>query len=175
MEAGAELMRIGNPNNLWLVAHVPESQAGRVVSPRGIDLVREGGTASFANGRGVRLIQSGGFVDPRTRMMDVVFGYSGGGLRPGQRLSGRLRTGVLRNSLSIPATAIINEGGQSVAYVQVEGEAFERRIVQTGLRSGRYVAVSGDLNPGERVVTEGAAAVRGAAANPGAFGHSHAH
>ena len=173
--AGAELMRIGNPNDLWLVAHVPEAQTGRVVSPTGIDLVREGGTVSFSNGRGVRLVHSGGFVDPRTRTMNVVFAYSGGGLRPGQRLSGRLRTGVARESLSVPATAIVNEGGQTVVYVQVEGEAFERRLVQTGLRTGPYVAVAGDLRPGERVVTVGAAAVRGAAANPSAFGHGHAH
>ena len=175
VEAGAELMRIGNPSDLWLVAHVPEAQAGRVVSPTGIDLIREGGTASLSNGQGLRLVQGGGFVDPRTRAMDVVFAYSGGGVRPGQRLSGRLRTGVGRDTLSVPAAAIINEGGQTVVYVQVEGEAFERRLVQPGLRSGPYVAVAGDLRPGERVVTVGAAAVRGAAANPDAFGHGHAH
>jgi membrane fusion protein, heavy metal efflux system len=62
-----------------------------------------------------------------------------------------------------------------VVYVQVEGEAFERRLIQTGLRSGSYVSVAGDLKPGERVVTVGAAAIRGAAANPDAFGHGHAH
>jgi membrane fusion protein, heavy metal efflux system len=175
VEAGAELMRIGNPNDLWLVAHVPEAQAGRVVSPSGIDLIRKVGTASFSNGRGVRLVQGGSSVDPRTRTMDVIFAYSGGGLRPGQRLQGRLRTGVARESLSVPAAAIVNEGGQTVVYVQVEGEAFERRLVQTGLRSGPYVAVTGNLKPGERVVTAGASAVRGAAANPDAFGHGHAH
>ena len=175
VEAGAELMRIGNPNDLWLVAHVPEAQAGRVVSPTGIDLIREGGTASFVNGQGVRLVQGGGFVDPRTRTMDVIFAFSGGSVRPGQRLQGRLRTGFARETLAVPASAVVNEGGQTIVYVQVEGEAFERRLVQTGLRSGPYVAVAGDLRPGERVVTVGAAAVRGAAANPDAFGHGHAH
>lgn len=175
VEAGAELMRIGNPNDLWLVAHVAEAQAGRVVSPSGIDLIREGGTASFSNGQSVRLVQGGSSIDPQTRTMDVVFAYSGGALRPGQRLQGRLRTGVARESLSVPATAIVNEGGQTIVYVQVEGEAFERRLVQAGLRSGPFVAVAGNLRPGERVVTLGASAVRGAAANPDAFGHGHAH
>lgn len=175
VEPGAELMKIGNPNDLWLVAHVPEAQAGRVVSPGGIDLIREGGTASLSNGQGVRLVQSGSVIDPRTRMMNVVFAYSGGGVRSGQRLSGRLRTGVAREALSVPAAAIVNEGGQTIVYVQAEGEAFERRLVQPGLRSGPYVAVAGDLRPGERVVTVGVAAVRGAAANPDAFGHGHAH
>ena len=175
VEAGTELMRIGNPNALWLIAHVPESQTGRVLRPTGFDIVRGSGSATFMNGRGVRLVQAGGFVDPRNRTMDVIFAGSVLGLRPGQRVQGRLRTGLVENQLAVPISAVVNEGGQDVVYVQVEGEAFERRPLQLGLRSGDWVAVEGDLQAGERVVTEGAAAVRAAAATPGAFGHGHAH
>lgn len=175
VEAGAELMRIGNPSALWLIAHVPEAQAARVTRPTGIDVVRGGGSATYMAGRSVRLVQGGGYVDERTRTMDVIFAGSIIGLRPGQRVQGRLRTGVAQNQLAIPIAAVSNEGGQTVVYVQVEGEAFERRPVQLGLRSGDLVAVEGDLKAGERVVTTGAAAVRAAAATPGAFGHGHAH
>lgn len=173
--AGDELMRIGDLSRLWLVAHVPESQAARVVQPTGLDLTRAGGTVTFTNGNGIRLVQSGGYVDPRTRTMDVVFAAPNLGLSPGQRLQGRLRTGFVRQLLSVPATAVIDEGGQTVVYVQVEGEAFERRPVVTGLRSGALIAVTGDLKPGERVVTVGAAAVRSAGQSPAAFGEGHAH
>lgn len=175
VEAGAELMRIGNPNALWLVAHVPEGQASRVLRPTGIDIVRGSGSATFMNGRGVRLVQPGGFVDERTRTMDVIFAGSILGLRPGQRVRGRLRTGLVENQLAVPISAVVNEGGQNVVYVQVEGEAFERRPIQLGLRSGDLVAVRGDLQAGERVVTLGAETVRAAAATPDAFGHGHAH
>lgn len=175
VQAGDELMRIGNLNALWLIAHVPESQAPAVSRPTGIDIVRGTGSATFISGRAVRLVQAGGFVDERTRTMDVIFAGSILGLRPGQRVQGRLRTGVTQNQLVIPISAVINEGGQTVVYVQVEGEAFERRPVQIGLRSGDLVAIEGDVKAGERVVTEGAAAVRAAAATPGAFGHGHAH
>jgi cobalt-zinc-cadmium efflux system membrane fusion protein len=175
VEAGAELMRIGDPRALWLVAHVPESHAPRVSTPTGIDIVRGTGSATFFTGRGVRLVQAGGLVDERTRTMDVIFAGPILGLRPGQRVQGRLRTGTTASQLAIPISAVINEGGQNVVYVQVEGEAFERRPVQLGLRSGDLVAIEGDLKAGERVVTEGAAAVRAAAATPGAFGHGHAH
>lgn len=175
VEAGIELMRIGNPNALWLVAHVPESQATRIIRPTGIDIVRGSGSATFMSGRGVRLVQAGGFIDPRTRTMDVIFAGSIAGLRPGQRVQGRLRTGLVENRLAVPISAVVNEGGQNVVYVQVEGEAFERRPVQLGLRSGDWVAVEGDLKAGERIVSEGAEAVRAAAATPDAFGHGHAH
>lgn len=173
--AGTELMRIGDPNRLWLVARVPEAQAASILAPSGLDLTRGSGSASYNVGSGLRLVQGGGFVDPRTRMMDVIFASGGMGLSPGQRLQGRLRTGLTRNALSVPMSSIVNEGGQNVVYVQVEGETFERRPVQVGLRSGDYVEIAGDVRPGERVVTVGAAAVRAAAASPGQFGHGHAH
>jgi RND family efflux transporter MFP subunit len=173
--AGDELMRIGDLSRLWLVAHVPESQAARVVSPTGLDLTRGGGTVTYNNGGAVRLVSAGGFVDPRTRTMDVIFATGLSGLSPGQRLQGRLRTGFARSALAVPASAVIDEGGQTVVYVQVEGEAFERRPVTTGLRSGALIAVTGDLKPGERVVSVGAAAVRAAGQSPAAFGEGHAH
>jgi multidrug efflux pump subunit AcrA (membrane-fusion protein) len=107
--------------------------------------------------------------------MDVIFATGLSGLSPGQRLQGRLRTGFARSALAVPASAVIDEGGQTVVYVQVEGEAFERRPVTTGLRSGALIAVTGDLKPGERVVSVGAAAVRAAGQSPAAFGEGHAH
>ena len=175
VQAGTELIRIGNPDRIWIVAHVPEAQAGAISSPRGLDLMRAGGQATLLVGAQLRLVQGRTVVDPQTRMMDVIFASSGMGLSPGQRLQGRLRTGVGRNALSVPASAIVNENGQSVVYVQVEGEAFERRPVQLGIRSGDFVEIRGDVQPGERVVTVGATAVRAAAASPASFGEGHAH
>lgn len=173
--AGSELMRIGNPDRIWLVAHVPEAQAGAISSPSGIDLVRAGGEATLLVGSQLRLVQGRTVIDPQTRMMDVIFASAGMGLAPGQRLQGRLRTGAGRNALSVPAGAVVNENGQTIVYVQVEGESFERRAVQLGIRSGDYVEIRGDIRPGERVVTVGATAVRAAAASPASYGEGHAH
>ena len=173
--AGAELMRIGNVNSLWLVAHVPEAQAGAISVPSGLSLNRAGGVVTLVNGRELRLVQGRGVVDPRTRMMDVIFSAGGMGFTPGQRMQGQLRTGVGRNVLSVPVSAVVNEGGQSVVYVQVEGEAFERRLVQTGFRGGDFVEITGDVRQGERVVAVGAGSIRAAAASPASFGEGHAH
>lgn len=175
VSAGAELMRIGDPTSLWLVAQVPESQASRVGQPRGLDVVVDGKTIDLSAGGALRLVQGPGYVDPRTRTGEAIFAFSGPGVKPGQRVPGLLSTGAVSDAVSVPASAILNEGGQDVVYVQVTGEAFERRLVQVAGRSGRRVAVRGDVRAGERVVTEGAASVRAAAATPGAFGHGHAH
>lgn len=175
VSAGSELMRIGNTGSLWLVAHVPEAMAARVGSPNALDVTLADETLSLSASNGLSLVQRGGYIDPRTRTMDVVFAYSNAALRPGQRLQGRIATGGASDALTVPASAILNEGGQDVVYVQTAGETFERRIVTVVQRSGNRVAIDGDVRAGERVVTRGAAAVRAAAATPGAFGHGHAH
>ena len=176
VQAGAELMRVGNPNAIWLVARVPESMAAKIGAPGGLDIKRFAEPEALIVGQQLRLVSAGRFVDPATRTMEVVFASIGAnGFKPGARLSGRLRTGNTAQSLAVPAAAVIEEGGQTVVYVQVAGETFERRIVSRGTASGNLVAITGDVKPGERVVTVGAAAVRAAAATPDAFGHGHAH
>jgi membrane fusion protein, heavy metal efflux system len=176
VQAGAELMRIGNPNAIWLVARVPEAMAAKIGAPGGLDITRFDAPEALIVGQQLRLVSAGRFVDPATRTMEVIFASNGAnGFKPGSRLSGRLRTGNAAQSLAVPTAAIIEEGGQTVVYVQVEGETFERRIVARGTASGNLVAITGDVKPGERVVTLGAAAVRAAAATPDAFGHGHAH
>lgn len=174
VRGGEQLMRIGNPSALWLVARVPESLAGSVGMPQGIDLNLPGEAISLGRGD-VVLVQRGAAIDPQTRTLPVIFAWSSRQVRPGQRLQGQLRTGTVEERLTIPATAILNEGGQDVVYVQIGGETFQRRAVTVLSRSGNLAAVEGQLEAGERVVTRGAAAVRAAAATPGAFGHGHAH
>jgi membrane fusion protein, heavy metal efflux system len=174
VQGGEQLMRLGNPGALWLVARVPESLAARVGSPQGLDLLLPGQTISLGRGD-VALVQRGAAIDPQTRTLPVIFAWNSRAVRPGQRLQGQLRTGTATEGLTIPASAILNEGGQDVVYAQIGGETFQRRAVTVVSRSGNRVAIEGQLEPGERVVTQGASAVRAAAAAPGAFGHGHAH
>jgi len=174
VQGGEHLMRIGNPAALWLVARVPEGMAPRVGTPSGIDLLLADETISLERGE-VALVQRGAAIDPQTRTLPVIFAWNSRAVRPGQRLQGQLRTGEATSRLTIPASAILNESGQDVVYVQIGGETFQRRPVTVLSRSGDLVAVEGQLKAGERVVSRGASAVRAAAATPGAFGHGHAH
>lgn len=175
VEGGDRLLRIGNPSALWLVARVPEGMASQVGQPQGIELVLPDQTVSLSRGSGIALVQGGGAIDPATRTLPVIFAWNSRQVRPGQRVQGQLMVGGTEEALTVPATAILNEGGQDTVYVQIAGETFQRRPVTVIRRSGNRVAVEGQLKPGERVVTRGAAAVRAAAATPGAFGHGHAH
>jgi membrane fusion protein, heavy metal efflux system len=171
---GQRLLRIGDPAALWLVARVPEAMAAKVGTPSGIDLQLPDQVITLGDGNG-QLVQRGAAIDPQTRAISVIYAWNSRALRPGQRVQGMLRTGNATRRLTIPASALLNESGQDVIYVQLGGETFQRRAVTVLSRSGTQVAVEGQLKTGERVVTRGAAAVRAAAATPDAFGHGHAH
>jgi cobalt-zinc-cadmium efflux system membrane fusion protein len=86
-----------------------------------------------------------------------------------------LHLGVAREVLAVPETALLRDAGRWVAYVQLEGEAFERRLIEPGERAGGWVEIVGGLAAGDRVVTAGAYQVKLAAAGGAVPGHGHAH
>ena len=62
-------------------------------------------------------------------------------------------------SLAVPESAIVDEGDNHVVFVQLAGETFEERSVETGLQAGGFVQILSGLTSGERVVTSGTLAV----------------
>jgi multidrug efflux pump subunit AcrA (membrane-fusion protein) len=87
-----------------------------------------------------------------------------------------IKTGSRQELLAIPESAVVDEDAMHTAYVQVEGEGFEKRIIRTGISDGGYIQVLEGLKEGERVVTKGAYQVRLAALSPeSAIGQGHVH
>ena len=66
-------------------------------------------------------------------------------------------------------------GVSAVPEVVLDGETFVRREVQLGIRDGGLVEVLSGVEPGDRVVVDGAYLVKLAAASPDTFGDGHAH
>ena len=70
---------------------------------------------------------------------------------------------------------MIEDAGKATTYVMVEGEAFERRPLALGIRSGGWVQVLGGVAAGERVVTVGGYEIKLASASGVIPAHGHAH
>ena len=86
-----------------------------------------------------------------------------------------IETGAPTRVLAVPETAIVDDAGRKVVYVQVEGESFERRLVALGIRSGGWVQVTSGVAKGERVVSRGAYEIKLAASGGAVPEHGHAH
>lgn len=67
---------------------------------------------------------------------------------------------VLDNEgLAIPESALVEENGMPMVFVQVAGETFQKRCLKTGGRANGFVEVLSGLSEGEYVTTKGAYAV----------------
>jgi multidrug efflux pump subunit AcrA (membrane-fusion protein) len=75
----------------------------------------------------------------------------------------------------VPASALVDDAGRPIVFVQTAGETFERRPVTVGAREGELVQILAGVKPGERIVTTGAHLVRLAALSTSvpATGHVH--
>ncbi len=176
---GQMIIHVADLGRLWLEAHVPESAAARIKQPAGVFFRLDGAadTTVLQVGSNAQLIAFGGMVDTTTRTLPAIFEFAnaGGTLRAGMNVQAHLYTGRKVRGTAVPATALLDDGGVSIVFVQKEGESFERRVVESGPRDGDWVAIKSGVAAGERVVTRGAYQVRLAAAQPAAMGHGHAH
>lgn len=178
VDEGEALVRIADLSRVWLRADVPESDLGRIASPAGLFFELDGAAPTVLEvGRDARLVAFGGMVDARSRAVPAIFEIDNRerALRIGQRMQCHVFTGKVHQSLVVPASAVLDDGGLPVVFVMRDGESFERRPVRTGLRDGPWVAIDAGVVAGERVVSAGAYQVRLAATAPAAMGHGHAH
>lgn len=178
VQAGQMLVHIADLRRLWIEARVAETDLGRIDKPDGIAFkTDEQNSLVLEVGRNARSVAFGGLVDPTTRTVPVIFEFDNPGekLKAGMHVRGALFTGKTEQTVAIPASAVVDDNGQSVVYIQRDGESFERRVVALGLRDGDWLAVRAGVKSGERVVTLGAYQVRLAAMAPAEAGHGHAH
>lgn len=175
VEAGETLFEIVNPGEVWLRLKVPARYASLAGTAGTAVFSVEGSERRYRTGR---LVSAGMTVDPESRTLPVVMavGNADGTLKIGQFAAAQLDVGGTRTGIAIPNEAILNEDGQPVAYVQLGGETFERRILTLGPTDGFYTLVERGLEAGEHVVTEGAYEVYLASLSTNDIGdHGHAH
>ena len=87
----------------------------------------------------------------------------------------RLFHSTANEAPTISESALVDDGGRPIVFVQTGGESFERRPVTLGERQGGRVQVTAGVALGERVVTRGAYLVRLASMSTQVPAHGHAH
>lgn len=178
VRSGDRVFRIAAPASRWLEVRVPERFAGGLQHASGAWLELDGrGTVVLDDDTGARVVQVGAAIDPDSRTASVTIEYPTevGPSTVGARFAAQVFKAASRPMLAIPRSAVIDDGGVDVVFVQTGGEAFVRRPVQLGIRDGAWAEVRNGVSAGERVVSEGAYYVKLAAAGGEEIGHGHAH
>jgi cobalt-zinc-cadmium efflux system membrane fusion protein len=178
VEEGQELFQVIDLDRVWLTARVFEPDAPKVQGARSAWFTIEGYEQPFTvDETNATLVTVGRVIDPKTRTVPVIFDLDNkdGRLRIGNFAKVVIATGAPRRGLAVPKSAIVDDGGQSVAYVMVEGESFERRALRIGIQSGEWVEVLDGVAAGEHVVTRGAYDIKLSSAAGAVPAHGHAH
>jgi cobalt-zinc-cadmium efflux system membrane fusion protein len=179
LEEGEELFYVVDLERLWLEVQIPEADIGRVRGTTGAWFEVEGFDRRFEVDpeTGGRVVSLGGVVHPRRRTVPLVLELPNPdrALRVGMFARVRVLTGQSHGGVAAPISAVVDEDGRDVVYVQSGGESFERRFVKLGIRDGAFVEVLRGLEAGDRVVTDGAYLIRLAAASTSLPAHGHAH
>ena len=71
-------------------------------------------------------------------------------LRPGMSATARVATAKLNDAILVPAEAVFQKAGRSVAYV-LRGDAFEERTVEVARRGNGQCTITRGVQPGEKV------------------------
>jgi multidrug efflux pump subunit AcrA (membrane-fusion protein) len=158
-----------------VVGDVPEQHLARLENSSGAEIVVPGLETPL---KATRLVSVGRVVDPQKRSVPITFELAKPPLAVavGQGVTLRLITTPAGPEVSIPADAVVDDGGQTIVFVQTGGESFERRPVKVGgSREGGFVQIVNGVQAGERIVTRGSHLVRLAALSPQTPGHGHVH
>jgi cobalt-zinc-cadmium efflux system membrane fusion protein len=171
--SGAPLFHLIDPSVVHVVGHVPEAQLGRARATTGAQIEVPNAAAMLPAGK---VVSIGRVVDPQSRTVPITFAADNRvlGLAVGQSVFLHLLMDETRPAPVVPASALVDDGGRPIVFVQVEGESFERRPVTIGAREGELVQVSG-VKAGEHVVTKGAHLVRLASLSTSVPAHGHVH
>ena len=174
VEAGTRLFRIVAVDRVHVAGALPEAALARIDDLTGAELDVPGVEAPLPLDR---LVAVGRVLDPATRTVPIIYELRSPDRRIaiGQAVSLRLFVSAATDAVTVPESAVVDDAGQPVVFVQTGGERFERRAVVLGNREGGHVQLAGDIAPGERVVIRGAPFIRLAALSPQAPAHGHTH
>jgi membrane fusion protein, heavy metal efflux system len=174
VKAGETLFRIVDADSVYVIAVVSEAELPRMAHLSGAELEIPGVPQPRPL---TRLVSLGRVVDPQSRTFPVVYQFDNRDRRLAihQALHVRLLTRSSEIAPAVPESALVDDGGRPVIFIQVSGEAFVRRPVKLGIREGGFVQIIEGAFPGERVVTTGAHLIRLAAMSNQVPAHGHVH
>jgi RND family efflux transporter MFP subunit len=179
VEPGAPLLRILDGSRVWIEGRVSEFDLAQVGSaPTAVARFAALPSRSFElRGASAGKPYLGQEVDPASRTLLVRYELDNadGAVRPGMLAELLIATGEREAAVAIPAEAVLMDQGIPTAYVMLEGELFQKRDLELGLRDGEWVEVKRGIERGEHVATRGAYIVKLAALSPASFGPGHAH
>jgi RND family efflux transporter MFP subunit len=175
--AGAPLGLMVRESPLWVAVALRPETATRARSAAALDvrLPNDHEPLTF-RGDELRLVSVSPAVDPQTGTVTALFEVAAeaGSLPIGTAVEAEILLAGERAGIVVPETALVDDGGVPVVYLQSGGEGFVRAEVEVLVRQSGMALVEG-LAPGVRIVERGGNAIRRATLVSQDVGEGHIH
>ncbi len=149
----ANVFKIIDTSSVWIDANVFEKDLERVRLGQEVKVAVPAYPGSSFSGR-VILVSS--VVDPDTRSVKVRTEVPNpdGRLKPDMFANVQIITDLHRTAISIPQSAVLNDGGKTVVFV-AEGSGYKKQVVTAGIQGNDRVEIIDGLQAGDKVVVKG--------------------
>ena len=147
-EPNAVIFQIVDPARFWVEALSYEAYA-----------LKDEATGQLGDNRTVPLHYRGAGLADRNQAIPIHFGIEGDttGLRAGQLLTVLASTSDERRGIAVPRSSVLRgANGQSIVYEHTNAERFVPREVRVEPLDGQRVLIVSGVEPGKRIVTQGA-------------------
>lgn len=176
VSAGQTLARQVRTDRVWLAVALSPQAAQHLESDGLVGVVlSDGEGAPLRRLEGVRLVALAPELSASTATVTALLELPAEGrLRLGSTWDAQLLLDTQRQGVVIPSSALVDDGGVPVVYLQLAGETFVRQVIEVLDRQGELLLVDG-LTPGQRLVQRGGEAIRRSSLMSGGAGHGHEH
>jgi Cu(I)/Ag(I) efflux system membrane fusion protein len=151
---GTNLVRIAGLGSVWLIAEIPEAQAGQIAAGMPVEVRTAAFPERAFNGRVEALLPEVN-VATRTVRARIVLANPGGVLKPGMFANASFRGPVAKPAVLVPSEAVIRTGKRNVVIVAAGDGRFAPVEVEVGRESGDQTEIARGISAGQRVVASG--------------------
>lgn len=151
VQPDTKLYTVADLSSVWIYASVFQEAVGRLRPGNPAQVTVDAYPGRNFYGRIDQILPQ---VDATTRTVRVrlIFDNPGVMLKPGMYVNVKIHVPLGRRMV-VPASAVLESGEQSIAFVDHGHGYLEPRKIRAGLRTGDSVVVLEGLKPGEQVVS----------------------
>lgn len=145
---------IGDLSTVWLTGFVRETEAASVQVGQNMSFTALALPGRVMTGK-INYVATA--LDPATRRLLVraTLDNPNGLLKPEMFATVTIYAPGEQPSVGVPKIALIYEGDQVRVWVANDDKTIELRSIKTGMTNGDLVEVTGNLRPGEKIITRG--------------------
>lgn len=176
VNAGQPLATISTSKRLLLRVEVSQRYFPKLTTFNAANFkTADGGQVFSTHDLNGRVVSFGKSAEAGSPFLPLYFEVDNvGNFIPGSVVEVYLQSGS-SPALVIPMSALLEEQGNYYAYIQMEGERFQKRELKIGGSDGMNVHVLSGIAEGERVVTKGAYQIKLSTASGTMPAHGHEH